>query len=89
MLKRGGTHLATIPKHLIWIECACGHTSSVPIADVLKTTSLLTVADVIDRAKCLRCFTRNVKEFRLVYQPNGVVRAMEGAEQGKPDLPPI
>ena len=79
MLKRGGTHLSTIPKHTIWIECLCGHVGPVRVAELLAVPNPpVTVADAVGRSRCRRCGARIVKEYRLVYE-GGSASAMASA----------
>lgn len=83
MLKSGGTTLATIPKHTIWVLCVCGHAGSVLIKDLLaRPKPPETVADVIANARCAQCGSKSVKEYRLSYE-GASQQAMQGAEQGQ------
>ncbi|WP_299350671.1 hypothetical protein [uncultured Shimia sp.] len=81
-LKAGGTHLTSIPKHLIWCECACGHHASLPVPVLLALSKPPeTVAQAVERARCRRCGQHKVKDYRLVYHGDGAARdAMLGAD---------
>lgn len=82
MLKRGGTRLSVIPKHTLWLECACGHNGPVQVADVIaKWGHEISVGDVVDRVRCSACRTKRIKEYRIIYAGGSAV-AMRGAEQG-------
>ena len=86
MLKRGGTRLSVILKHRLWLECACGHTAPVWVADIVaKWGDDITVGEAVDRMRCSSCHTKQIQEYRITY-PGASMEAMRGAEQGPQKL---
>jgi len=82
MLKRGGTRLSVIHRHLIWVECACGHTAPVWVADIIaEWGDDITVGETGDQMRCSSCRLKQIQEYRITY-PGGSMEAMRGAEQG-------
>ncbi len=86
--KQGGTRLATIPKHQIFVECACGHKCPVPVPVLIERWGdLITVGEAIGKLRCSHCGLKQISEYRLIYQ-GGSWAAMQGAEQGQRKPPP-
>lgn len=84
MLKRGGTKLQVIDQHMLYVMCKCGHAESVWVRDIIKVLgNQVTVGFAIDKMRCSKCRTKNVKEYRITY-PGGSADAMRSAEQGGP-----
>ena len=84
MLKRGGTKLQVIDQHMLYVMCNCGHADSVWVRDIIKVLgNQVTVGFAIDKMRCSKCRTKNVKEYRITY-PGGSADAMRSAEQGGP-----
>ena len=84
MLKRGGTKLSVIDQHRLYVMCNCGHADSVWVRDIIKVLGdAVTVGFAIDKMRCSRCHTKNVKEYRITY-PGGSADAMRSAAQGGP-----
>lgn len=80
--KQGGTRLQTIPKHLIFVECGCGHKRPVPVpALISKWGDQISVAEVINRLRCTQCGMKQIREYRIIYE-GGSRDALRGAEQG-------
>lgn len=81
MLKRGGTKLSVLDKHMLYVMCGCGHADSVWVAEIInKLGDQVTVGFAIDKMRCSKCRTKNVKEYRITY-PGGSADAMRSAEQ--------
>lgn len=79
MLKRGGTRLSVIPEHQLWLECACGHNGPVNVAVLIaKFGDQITVGDAIEKLRCSRCRTKQIKDYRITYV-GGSWDAMRGA----------
>lgn len=82
MLKRGGTRLVTIPKHQLFVECLCGHSGPVGVAQLIERFGeRATVAFAVEKMRCSVCGARQVKDYRIAYQ-GGSWAALRGAEQG-------
>ena len=73
---RGMTKLAAIQQHTIWLECFCGHSAGVPVAEIDRPE--LTVHEVAAQARCTRCGARGAKRFTITYEGGSGV-AMQGA----------
>ena len=70
MLKRGGTKLSVIDQHKHYVMCNCGYTDSVWVREIIEFLGgAATVGFAIDKMRCSRCHTKNVKEYRITYQP--------------------
>lgn len=87
-LKRGGSRLATIPKHVLWLEYGCGRNAPVRVSHLLASDNPPeAVADVVERVRCSQCGVRGAKDFRIVFDPDngGSFNAMRGAQQQRDD----
>lgn len=75
-MNRYGTFLSMIDKHNLDLGCACGHASSVLVADLIERMPPKSrIADVLPRMRCARCGRRgSVKEVR-VYWSDGEPQA--------------
>ncbi|MCB1340792.1 MAG: hypothetical protein KDK24_06965 [Pseudooceanicola sp.] len=77
-LDRGGTRLATIAHHTLWLDCTCGRSAPLAVRDLLGRAELVTVADVVARARCAACWARRVKAVTISFE-GGSAEAMRGA----------
>ncbi len=69
MLKSNGTRLTTIPRHEIWMECQCGHSRSLSVADLLSLPNPpITVGEAVERVRCAKCEAKQVNEYRITYK---------------------
>lgn len=84
MLKRSGTKLQVIDRHKFYVMCSCSYADSVWVRELIKLLgSQVTVGFAIDKMRCSRRHSKNVKEYRITY-PGGSADAMRSAEQGGP-----
>lgn len=64
--------------------CGRGHADSAWLRDIIKVLGdAVTVGFAIDKMRCSRCRSKNVKEYRITY-PGGAADAMRSASQGGP-----
>lgn len=85
-IKRGGTRLSTLPQHVLWLECRCGRNAPVRVSALLAMDEPpAIVADAVARVRCSHCGQRNVKHYRIVYNPDdgSAFEAMRGSEHGQ------
>lgn len=83
-LNSGGTTLATIAKHVVWVDCACGRAGRVLISEVLaRPNPPKTVGELVAKARCRACGAAVPTGYRIVYE-GASEGAMRGAEQGRP-----
>ena len=83
-MKRPTTLLATIQSHHLYLECACGRGAEVSVADAIgRLGHGANVGDVVDKARCVACGAKSVREVRIVYK-GASDTAMAGAA-GKVD----
>ncbi len=83
-LNTGGTTLATIDKHAVWIDCACGRAGKILIAEVLaRPNPPRTVGELVEKARCRACGQVAPTTYSIVYEGAGE-DAMRGAEQVMP-----
>jgi hypothetical protein len=65
------TKLGVIETNHLVLECRCGHSKLVSVADLLKKLSPeMTVKEVAARAKCSHCDTQGVETFRIITKVN-------------------
>lgn len=78
-LKRGGTRLATIPQHTLWVWCQCGHNAGITVASLLALSKpSLTVGEVVQTLRCSRCRVQMIKDYVITYS-GGSWDALQGA----------
>ena len=83
-LNSGGTTLSTIAKHAVWVDCGCGRSGKILIAEVLaRPDPPTTVGDLVAKARCRACGRVAPTGYSIVYEGAGV-EAMWGAAQGMP-----
>jgi hypothetical protein len=83
-LNTGGTTLTTIPKHAVWVDCACGRSGRIPIAEVLaRPNPPRTVGELVAKARCRACGAAVPASYSIVYE-GASEGAMRSAEQGTP-----
>lgn len=83
-LNTGGTRLTTIPKHTVWVDCACGRAGRVLIAEVLaRPNPPGTVGELVAKARCRACGAAVPTGYSIVYE-GASGGAMRSAEQGTP-----
>ena len=65
-MKRG-TLLHTVLSKALYIECrSCGHGKSILVSELgERLLGTATVGDVLDRAKCSKCGSKEIGEVRL------------------------
>jgi hypothetical protein len=81
-LNSGGTTLATISKHAVWVDCECGRAGRILIAEVLaRPNPPKTVGELVAKARCRACGRVAPTGYSIVYEGAGL-DAMRGAEQG-------
>lgn len=63
------TLLATIRSHHLYLECACGRGAEVSVADAIgRLGHSANIDDVVDKARCVACGAKSVREVRIVYK---------------------
>jgi len=66
MLKNEGTRLSTIHSHVLWLHCACGHTASMRVQDLLAMKPPpKTIGDVMAKARCKNCSQLNASSCQI------------------------
>ena len=77
------TTLSSITQNHLSLECECGHSSLLPVSQLLETLlPETTVHQVADRARCSRCKRTGFIEMRIVYVGASHV-ALEATRFGK------
>ena len=77
------TTLSSITQNHLSLECECGHSSLLPVSQLLETLlPETTVHQVADRARCSRCKRKGFIEMRIVYVGASHV-ALEATRFGK------
>jgi len=66
----GGTLLASIPKHHLYVECTCGHRGDVPISTLAeKLGPGGTVGQAVEAVKCSKCRgVGQVSDYRIIFR---------------------
>ena len=80
------TRLASITNNHLALECACGHKAIIPVTKFIEKYGLeANVNDVIAKARCFVCNSKNIKESRIIFVGNSGV-ALEGTNYSKEDV---
>lgn len=76
----GGTKISVIGQHRLYLVCSCWHSDSFWVRDTIKVLGeAVTGGFAVDKMRCSRCHTKNVKGHRITY-PGGSAYAMRSAE---------
>ena len=68
-MKPPRTLLATIRQHHLFLECTCGHGALVSASEAIQLLGHgACISDVIERARCLSCGGKSVKDMRIIYK---------------------
>lgn len=86
----GGTLLASVPKHHLYLECSCGHRGDVAISTLIERLKPdATFGQAVKAVKCSNCRgVGKVREYRLIFRGAsdkalGATRYGEGGEWTK------
>lgn len=79
------TALKMIPDNHLALDCPCGHTALVPVADLIARTGGETrVSQVVARSRCRKCGQRGSTCAQIIYC-GASISALSSARQDMPD----
>ena len=68
-LEQSGTKLGTVRDHHLSIECSCGHSAQLAIADLLERhRPESTIRSLLVKMKCRKCGTLKINGYELFYK---------------------